>query len=129
MTPVEFADKWVGVPFRWDGREASGVDCYGLVIAWSRDVLGKDIPDWRPESHKYISVARAIEAHYVDAVRPAEFHQSDIAIAYGTKVALHMGIVISGKILHVSIRRGVIIERKPEFESVWSRVEYGVLAL
>lgn len=45
MTPPEFAAKAVGVPWvRWRS-DWSGVDCYGLIVLWHREVLGLTMAD------------------------------------------------------------------------------------
>lgn len=43
MSPSEFIARAVGVPWvRWRS-DWSGLDCYGLVVLWHREVLGVDI--------------------------------------------------------------------------------------
>lgn len=51
---VEAARKYIGVPFRHRGRDKTGIDCGGLVIASLRD-CGYDPPDMKVygrEPHK-----------------------------------------------------------------------------
>src|SRR4029077_19729927 len=38
---------YVGVPYRHNGRDRAGWDCWGLVLAVYRDMLGLELPDWR----------------------------------------------------------------------------------
>lgn len=43
MTPAEFAAHSVGVPWvRW-GSSWSGMDCYGLIVLYAREVWGIDL--------------------------------------------------------------------------------------
>lgn len=43
MTPVEFVEKMIGVPWvRW-AAEFTGCDCYGLLILYHRHVLGIEL--------------------------------------------------------------------------------------
>jgi cell wall-associated NlpC family hydrolase len=45
MTPAEFVDRALSVPWvRW-GSDWSGADCFGLIVMWHRHVLGVDLGD------------------------------------------------------------------------------------
>lgn len=45
MTPAEFVARAVGVPWvRWCS-DWSGLDCYGLIVLWHREVLGVELGD------------------------------------------------------------------------------------
>lgn len=45
MTPAQFAASAVGVPWvRWRS-DWQGMDCFGLIVLWHREVLGVPIPD------------------------------------------------------------------------------------
>lgn len=43
LTPVQFADKAVGLPWRRWCSSWEAVDCYGLVILYFREVLGVEL--------------------------------------------------------------------------------------
>ena len=45
MTPAEFVDRALSVPWvRW-GSDWSGADCFGLIVMWHRHVLGIELGD------------------------------------------------------------------------------------
>lgn len=45
LTPDEFTRRAVGLPWvRWRS-DWSGMDCFGLVVLWHREVLGIDLGD------------------------------------------------------------------------------------
>lgn len=43
MTPAEFIDRSLSIPWVRGGSDWAGVDCYGLVELWHRHVLGIDV--------------------------------------------------------------------------------------
>ena len=44
---VKAARKYIGAPFKLYGRDKSGIDCLGLVLAIARDFgLVFDVPDY-----------------------------------------------------------------------------------
>lgn len=45
MTPQQFADRAVGVPWRRWRSDWHGMDCYGLIVLYWREVLGVDLGD------------------------------------------------------------------------------------
>lgn len=45
MTPDEFVRRAVGVPWRLGGASFAGMDCYGLVELWHREVFGRPLAD------------------------------------------------------------------------------------
>jgi len=60
MTEQEIIKKYLGIPYKHQGRDLSGLDCYGLIIAIYADLKIKlfDIdedyaPDWSWKNKNY----------------------------------------------------------------------------
>jgi hypothetical protein len=60
-------DKYVGLPYKDNGRDTTGIDCWGLVRLYYKDELGIDLPSYTDEYEGPFdtNVARAIN-HYKD---------------------------------------------------------------
>lgn len=112
MTGEEFINKYVGTPHVYDGRDASGMDCWGLVLAWYKEVLGVDLPDWRRADHSRAWVARLmtreveVHADWVD-------EPTDHAIMFVERVKLshHTGVYYRGGVFH-AIENGAAVWRR-----------------
>lgn len=42
----KWAKDYVGIPFRFGGRDRRGLDCYGLVVLVYREQFGIELPDY-----------------------------------------------------------------------------------
>lgn len=40
---------YLGLPFKHLGRDRKGVDCWGLVLLYYKEMFGIEIPDWEYE--------------------------------------------------------------------------------
>lgn len=102
---MHWADKFVGIPFCLDGRDPKvGLDCFGLVRAAVKEVIGIELSDYEyaPPS----AIMKEIKKHkFVDTPEA-----NDIAVIYedykssfGWKQApIHLGIFVNPKsILHI----------------------------
>ena len=43
----DWAEKYVGLPFRFHGRTLEGVDCFGLVYLIYKNEFGLEVTDWK----------------------------------------------------------------------------------
>lgn len=101
---MSWLSRYVGIPFKSQGRDFSGVDCWGLVWLIYKHELGIDLPEYGDisatdlaEVAKNITEGYAIEP-WVDINRPSEF---DVVVMhfYGTRRVGHVGIVTGSNML------------------------------
>ncbi|HSW39595.1 MAG TPA: NlpC/P60 family protein, partial [Acidobacteriota bacterium] len=107
----------IGVPFVDDGRDLSGLDCWGLVmLVLAR--MGKQIPDYRvrcdatDEISQLVDDARASAAWKpVAAPAPGDL----VAIRADSRIpdaVQHFGVYLGeGRFIHVMQKHGVAIVR------------------
>lgn len=103
MTLTDFQRRAIGVPFVEDGRDYTGWDCWGLVMAAYRDVLGVTLPDYGPNG---AHTARALLRQFTQ--RECSFWQrSDpapmaVACIFRRGRVIHAGLVVPRRyIMHV----------------------------
>lgn len=39
-------NEYVGLPFKWNGKDSKGVSCWGLVVLVHSEVFGNDLPQY-----------------------------------------------------------------------------------
>ncbi len=103
ITGEQFVERWLGAPYAHNGRALDGVDCYGLVAAWYREVEGAELPDWvRPDN----SMKWVMETMTKETARRMYWvsDPTDGAIAVARRVSTchHMGIYFKRRIVQVS---------------------------
>lgn len=123
MTALEaWAKAMVGTPFRWRGRDRTGLDCYGLVRLAYREVLGIALPDYPYEPADVDAIAALIRSQEPDWLCVAA--QVGSEIRFGAERAgdilefrvegspIHLGLVLApGRALHASVELGVVRDR------------------
>ena len=123
MTPAEFAARAVGVPWvRWRA-DWQGMDCFGLVVLWHREVLGvamQDVPQ--------TDIATGFDAAQGWAEIDAPAAGASAWMAWDNGAPTHCGIMLTdAKLIHAegceSHRRGSV--RVSSLEAV--RKVYGTI--
>lgn len=117
MTFAEFAFKAMSVPFKMKGRGYTGWDCWGLVFAAYRDVLGIAIPSYHDD---YKSVASNEELEQLITserdsswieVTEQKHRPGDLVLLRIEGRSTHVGIVVvEGMMLHTDIDVGTAYE-------------------
>ena len=113
---MAWTDSYIDIPFKCDGRDPSGCDCWGLVTLVYRERLGIELPSWsgvfKDQSLgclKQVARAMAIERDRwlkVDTPEPM-----DVIMLRTGKYVWHVGIVIdSFNMLHVMTGINSVIE-------------------
>jgi cell wall-associated NlpC family hydrolase len=124
MAAEEFMAAWIGIPYKLGGADAVGVDCWELVVAWHRDVLGIRLAFGRPYGDRvqaWEALAKGVEA-WLEECPPAE---ATIVIARSRAGrVLHAGIPWHGRILHASTA-GVVLERQESFMRTHGNLQWG----
>jgi len=111
-------ERFQRIPYRKDGRDWSGCDCWGLHRLYVREVNGIDLPafDWVHDDDQ-ASIETAIREQrqterWVEVLSGAE-RACDLvmleALAGGEESPLHIGTVVGpGRVMHMTQRVGVM---------------------
>lgn len=104
----------VGIPFRWRGRDRTGVDCWGLLVLWYHE-HGVKIED--PWTHTEEPGEGALRA-FADSLGSSSWEpvvgppQPGDVLAYdlhGRGMADHCGVFLPGRrVLHACRSVGVV---------------------
>tara|TARA_B100000700_G_scaffold189815_1_gene209164 strand:- start:35844 stop:36233 length:390 start_codon:yes stop_codon:yes gene_type:complete len=102
----DFVGRAIGRPFRPHGRGPDAYDCWGLVCAAYRDVLGRELDDYGGEYQtlKDVDRLKGIFARECgDTWQQIEHPEPmDVAVIYRRGRAIHAGLYLgAGRILHV----------------------------
>lgn len=125
--PDAFVNAWVGTPFKWDGRDRRGVDCWGLVWRFYRDCLGAELPDWRRAGGALAALGELVATKRAGGGWHAFAGPRDgaIVIASDARGAAHTGIVWRGGVLHAKLGAGVVWESLGRFVQANPSAEFG----
>ena len=124
MTPVEFVDRAVGLPWaRWRA-DWQAMDCYGLVVLWHREVLGVDIGDV-PQTDIADGFAEA--RGWAEVPGPAA--GATCFMSWRGAAPTHCGVLLPGqRVLHAEGRPGqpgnVRITRLRALAQVYGHIRY-----
>lgn len=117
-----WANDYVGIPYVVNGRDRTGLDCWGLLILAFREQRGIELPDWRvsPRRDAYGELAEAVSVitrrvgeSLVNGamLQLAEPEPWAIVTCHRHKAANHVGVCLDGYVLHCSeATRGVVCE-------------------
>jgi len=107
--------KYIQIPFKWNGRDYKGCDCYGLAKLYFEE-QGYDLDDYIQQG----SSEREIPIDYFDENAKHSFEEidrhnlkkNDAVIFYNEEnKAKHIGVMISNKLsMHITRKNGVLIE-------------------
>lgn len=107
MMDRNWTDRFIDIPFKPDGRDRSGCDCWGLVHLIYRERLGIELPDYRGifTDQSLATLRRVAEVmnqnreswQKVDTPQPY-----DVVMMRSGKYTWHVGIVVSKNyMLHI----------------------------
>lgn len=97
---------FIGIPYKTNGRDLKGCDCYGLVMLYYKEILGINVPESRITAEQprriFANYLNELSTHW-DTIQTPKKH-SVVAFAYSPehpKIVTHFGIMIDDKtILH-----------------------------
>lgn len=113
-------DAYLSIPYRSQGRDASGCDCWGLLRLVYADVLGIDLKSFADVPATSLrDVARLIARHkaeWIKVERPARFDAVILKTVGGEKASRHLdahvGIAVDHRrFLHTEAAFGPRVER------------------
>lgn len=124
MSLFKIAGKYVGIPFKEHGRDEKGLDCYGLILKFYKELNYKldDYqykPDWFKESYNLF-----LENYHKYAKRIPKPEPGDaILLSRNAESPTHIGIYLgNNKFIHCLRKCGVVISRLNQ-EPFKSRIE------
>lgn len=109
-------DSYVGLPFKLDGRDRSGVDCYGLICLIYEEQLGIELNPFSgifvDESPKtMLEVAQIMNKDRDNWLNPSSIREFDMLQLRTGRHAFHVGIALNNKVmLHVEKGSDAVIE-------------------
>lgn len=107
---MSWAAKYVGIPYKPQGRSISGCDCYGLLWLVLTEVFGYAVPpiaDLRYEKGREAELAQAMREYEQSAgqwaeVEPGQERAGDAILLRLAGHPIHVGVVAQpGLMLHV----------------------------
>lgn len=115
-------NKYIGLPYVSNGRELTGLDCWGLAVVFYRDELGIELPSYS-ELYSNASdpeVVQAIQQHRDSWLLTTAAQPGDLCLfnIYGEPA--HVGIYVGdNKFLHAREGRDSVVESLSS--SQWSK--------
>jgi cell wall-associated NlpC family hydrolase len=106
---MHIADRYVGLPFAARGRDAKGVDCWGIVRLFLAEQAGLVLP--RYDACDSLAETIAHEKRVFETVSTGQEQRFDVVICnepvkqglHWTKAQIHMGVVVDrGLVLHIT---------------------------
>lgn len=110
MTPVQFIDRALGVPFGFGRGDWFASDCWGLVELWYRELLGVDLDDRAGHGHDHAGLQAGFSAatRWQPVDDPTD-HDLVVMRAGGLEAG-HIGVHWQGSVLHTSQKTGCVYQ-------------------
>lgn len=113
---MNFANQYIGLPFKNRGRTKDGVDCWGLVRLIYQEQYAIELPSYDDEyasSHNISETRDTIKEHVKEwiYIEPGEERSGDVIVMRLSGYPTHVGIVIkNGKMLHIVEGINAVVE-------------------
>lgn len=111
-------NKYLKIPYKWDGRGWDGVDCLGIMILWYAEELGIHLLDYK---HGTVNNQQVAENNLLlknacnefEIIKPSQIKRHDIVLIKSkSNIPNHLGICLgNGKFIHAMDKVGVSIGR------------------
>jgi len=94
---------YIGLPFKWNGKDRRGISCWGLVVLVQNEVFGHKLPHFDEWAVKAGEVA--VPDQWLPHGREidlSEVHSGDVLHMRGGQGDMHCGVVTKrGYVLHI----------------------------
>ena len=89
----EFVNKWVGSPWSFHGTSLSGVDCWGLVVVYYRDVLGIELSN-HDECEEITEgyESQLSDGNWIEVEKP---EKNTVFMSFIGSLPVHVGVCLS----------------------------------
>lgn len=106
---VRAARRYIGVPFRHQGRSVLGLDCIGLVVCAARDIglTLRDRTDYPRDPNGELPAELAAQTEPADSVRPG-----DLALMAFAGQPTHVAILAGDTLIHGYASVGRVVEHR-----------------
>lgn len=101
-----WTDEYLGIPFKLDGRDRNGVDCYGLVYLVYKEQLGIELNSFSgifkdTDPKTMLEIARTMDKDRSNWLSPSKLQEFDMVQLRTGRHAFHVGIYVgNGLMLH-----------------------------
>lgn len=129
MTPaavITEARRWVGVPFRHQGRDGYGIDCVGLpiVVCQALGIIGETFEITNYGRVPTGELLPRLQAHCTPMARA---RPGALVVIAWTKVAAHVAICTGETLIHAYQSVGRVVEHG--YQGRWIRLTHSTWAL
>jgi cell wall-associated NlpC family hydrolase len=114
-------NKYIGAPFKLGGRDLSGIDCWGLVMAVYKD-LGRNVPDFDTELLSRPEILRRIKDG--EALVADEISQPEQWCIVSDSLKGHVGLWVGGYVLHAARGLGVVMQPWDTFRHTYFKSRF-----
>ena len=102
------------VPYKWEGNDFTGCDCYGFVELWYKNELGIVLPSYSRMGKSFRDVnPDFIEQHknhkFYEVQKPETHDIVYMKDSFG--LPRHVGVFVSGHIFHCTSNCGTLFQR------------------
>lgn len=103
--------RFVGIPWKPNGRDFDGVDCYGLIVLWYREILGINLMDFTTQTTDEEFYLDNIDNYWVEVKKYHE-KENDVIVTRERTGQLHVALIYKPcQILHINIDETSKLER------------------
>ena len=115
-------DKYLGIPYKYRGRDFNGVDCYGLWKLYYKETLGITLPEYLGYNEDWYREGRTVLSDKIDEFSKLfkevdNPNRNDIFIfKLNSRVENHCGVYLgSGKFIHCYEKSPVCVDRLNDY--------------
>lgn len=120
---IQQARRYIGIPWRHQGRTPTGVDCVGLLFLVVKDVTGANIEFLNYSRWPHPELLRANLKKFLIVIRKDELEPGDIVLMRSGGVVCHVGFYGDGTLIHANLFEQKVVEHR--LDSQWEKSVVG----